>query len=139
MPRLIVHETAKGDLVKIRTKDPDAAADILTFLQEVEGDLDLLDRLTDRDFASERVESIDWIRSLQKSGLNVWRCKLYALESSHVLPYRIIYAFDRKTHNIWILAIAPRKELQNYDVDNPYIQRAATSYQSLGLPPVPMY
>lgn len=134
MYRFHVHSDAKADLEKIRETDPETAADLLVFLQELQGDQDLLDRLSQHGYsteASDWVENIDVqrIQSLWRRGLNLWRLKLWDLEREG-LKYRVVYAFVPKGRVYHVLAIVARTDF-NYELDHPVTQRVLTALADL--------
>lgn len=131
MYRLFVHDDAQTDLEELWSTGTQAAARIAVLLQELEGDQDLLDRLTQHEYYG-RSHSADfhvskWVEQWRQ-GRDLWRLKVWDLEG-HGLKYRIIYAFVPKRRHYHVLAIAPREF--NYDSRHPLTQRIRSAYGSL--------
>lgn len=115
------------DLWKIT---PQAAARITVLLEEVEGDQDLLDRLTQHGYGSDRTEDFHvskWFEHWNKRK-DIWRLKIWDLEDAG-LKYRIVYAYIPKIREYHILAIAPRAF--NYEATHPLTQRLLKAYEDL--------
>jgi hypothetical protein len=111
-------------------KDPVTVGQILALLEQLEGDPDILDRLTQHDFGAYRTEDFHiskWYQ-LWNQGNDIWRLKLWDLEDKG-LRYRVIYAFMPRQQNYHILAIAPREF--NYDPEHPITKRILRAYQDL--------
>jgi mRNA-degrading endonuclease RelE of RelBE toxin-antitoxin system len=131
MVKLVIHADARGDIAKIRTSSPKAAARIIFALEEIlRDDQDLLDRLTQHDFGlyeSAFLHVSKWLEEWTK-GNNLWRFKLWDLER-HGLPYRIIYAFYPIKQIILVLGVAHRSF--NYDPNHPIARRILDAYHDL--------
>lgn len=127
MIALFVHDDAKADLLALRVSEPQAAGRILALLEQLEGDPDLLDRLTQHDYSSADIHVSRW-QSQWRKGRNLWRLKVWDLESKGI-HYRIIYAFEPKKQHYHVLAIAPREF--DYDADHPIGQRILRAYEEL--------
>lgn len=131
--RLRIHESAESDLDAIATVDADAAAFLLTFLEELEGDQDLLDRLTQHGYHVRA--SDDWAANFnvevwaaqQQRGRNLWRLKSWELEAG---DYRVIYAFQALRRVYVVLGVFHRSGF-NYECDSPLGRRIAEDYESL--------
>jgi hypothetical protein len=127
---LYVHDDAKADLLALREREPEAAGRILALLEQLEGDADLLDRLTQHDFGAYHSEDFHvskWQDQWRK-GRDLWRLKVWDLEDKG-LRYRIVYAFQPRKHHYHILAIAPREF--DYDENHPISRRILKTYQEL--------
>lgn len=130
MLALFIHDDASADLDALWERQPQAAARIVALLEELEGNHDLLDRLTQHDYGA--YQSADfhvskWQEQWRK-GRDLWRLKVWELEE-HGLRYRVVYAFMPKKHQYHILAIAPREF--DYDANHPIGQRIIRAYQAL--------
>ena len=130
MIALFVHDDASADLTALWGKEPEVAAQIVALLQELAGDLDLLDRLTQYDFGAHRSKPFhvdrwwgEWNRNR-----NLWRLKIWDLEDKG-MRYRIIYAFEPKKQHYHVLAIAPRDF--GYDPKHALSQRILRAYEEL--------
>lgn len=127
MIALFIHDDAKADLLALRKSEPRTAGRILALLEQLEGDPDLLDRLTQHDYGSADFHVSRW-QSQWREGRNLWRLKVWDLEGNG-LRYRIIYAFEPRTHHYQLLAIAPREF--DYDAKHPIGQRILHAYEEL--------
>lgn len=130
MNSLFIHDDAKSDLESIWEKHPEAAARIVALLQELKGNHDLLDRLTQHDFAPpsrSQFHVSKWFE-LWNQGMDLWRLKIWDLEKQG-LRYRIIYAFIPSNQQYHILGILPREF--DYDTSEPIAQRIIRAYQAL--------
>ena len=130
MVALFVHDDAKADLLALRDSEPQAAGRILALLEQLEGDPDLLDRLTQHDYGaygSADFHVSKWQEQWRK-GRDLWRLKVWGLEEKG-LYYRIVYAFEPRKQHYHILAIAPREF--DYDADHPIGQRILRAYEEL--------
>ena len=103
---------------------------IVALIHELQGDKDLLDRLTQHGYGADGTADFDvsmWVGE-QKRGRNLWRLKALDLEGKG-LPYRVIYAFEPSLKRHKILAIAPRSF--NYDENHPLTQRIRDAYDKV--------
>jgi hypothetical protein len=128
--KLFVHDDAKADLEQLWTDAAQAAARITVLLQELEGNQDLLDRLTQHDFGAYQTAQVHvskWFEHWNK-GKDLWRLKVWDLEGKG-LQYRIVYAFIPGKKHYHALAIAPRDF--NYDARHPLTQRILRAYDGL--------
>lgn len=130
MFRLFVHDDAAGDLEQLWQSAPKAAARIVVLLEELEGNQDLLDRLTQHDFGAHRTAVFHvskWLK-LWNRGKDLWRLKVWDLEDKG-LRYRIVYAFVPSNKRYHVLAIAPRNF--NYEPTHELTKRILKSYEAL--------
>ena len=130
MIALCVHDDAVADLEALWASEPRAAARIAVLLEELEGDMDLLDRLTQHGYGVRGYDDFNVSKWLKywNTGRDLWRLKIWDLEEKG-LKYRIIYAFVPRTHHYHVLAIAPRNF--NYDTDHPISRRILRAYEEL--------
>ncbi|MHB8409001.1 MAG: hypothetical protein ACYDHY_13065 [Acidiferrobacterales bacterium] len=131
MNALFIHDDAAADLEALWQREPYAAGQIVALLEELEGNHDLLDRLTQHKFGASHTSEFHvskWQEQWRK-GRDLWRLKLWDLEDKG-LRYRIIYAFMPKRQHYHVLAIAPREF--NYDSQHPLTQRILRAYKELG-------
>ena len=127
---LFLHDDAKADLLALRHNQPKVAGRVLALLEQLEGDPDLLDRLTQHGFGAHETAEIHvskWQAQWRK-GRDLWRLKMWDLEKKG-LRYRIIHAFIPSKQHYHVLAIAPREF--DYDADHPISQRILHAYQAL--------
>lgn len=131
MLSLFIHDDAKADLTALLEKDPRAAGRILALLEQLEGDSDLLDRLTEHDYGARgRAEFhvSKWQEQWHK-GRDLWRLKVWDLENKG-LRYRIVYAFVPLKRRYHVLAVTPRRDF-NYEERDPLSQRIFRAYEEL--------
>lgn len=130
MLRLIVHNDARDDLEKLWDVEPVAAARIAVLLEELEGDSDLLDRLTQHDFGAYHTEDFHvskWQEQWRK-GKDLWRLKVWDLEDKG-LRYRVVYAFMPRQKDYYVLGIVQRDF--NYEPNHELTRRILAAYENL--------
>ena len=130
MVALFIHDDATADLESLFDSEPQAAGRIAVLLEELEGDSDLLDRLTQHDYGEYRTADFHvskWFEHWNK-GRDLWRLKLWDLEDVG-LQYRVIYAFVPGKLHYHVLAIVPREF--NYEKSHPTTQRILRAYEAL--------
>lgn len=130
MIALFVHDNAKADLRALRDSEPQAAGRILALLEQLEGDADLLDRLTQHDYGTHHSADFHvskWQAQWRKKR-NLWRLKVWDLEKKGI-RHRIVYAFEPQKQHYHVLAIAPREF--NYDENHPIGKRILRAYEEL--------
>lgn len=128
---IFIHDDAKADLLALRDSEPQAAGRILAFLEQLEGDPDLLDRLTQHDYGAHGSADFHvskWQAQWRK-GRDLWRFKVWDLEEKG-LRYRVVYAFVAGKQHYHVLAITPRRDF-NYEESDPICQRVLRAYQEL--------
>ncbi len=121
--RLFVHQDAIADLIQLKKDSPPVAARIKAFLEELDGNQDLLDRLTQQGFANVRFD-VKKFEVLWHKGHDIWRLRLWAVQA-----HRIIYAYMPKSNHYLVLAIAPRDF--NYDPAHEITKRLLDVYRQL--------
>lgn len=137
MYRLEIHEHAKGDIRALLKTVPKAAYRIVALLEELEGDQDKLDRLTQQGYGGSPSKPVKgasfnvkyWVQA-RNDGLNLWRLRDFDL-SNQGLEYRIIYAFFPNESTYFILGIAEREF--NYEQSHPITARIYSDYRLLEL------
>ncbi len=131
MIALFVHNDAKDDLLALRETEPQAAGQILALFEQLEGDPDLLDRLTQHDYGAYGTADFHvskWQEQWRK-GRDLWRLKVWDLEEKG-LRQRIVYAFIPGKQHYHVLAITPRRDF-DYEERDPITQRILRAYQEL--------
>ncbi len=130
MISLIVHDDAAADIKSLFDSEPDTAGCVVSLLQELKGDPDLMDRLTQIDYGAYETAKfhVDAWWAEQKKGRNLWRLKIWDLENQR-LPYRIIYAFEPMLKKHHVLAVVNRDF--DYDKDHPVTQRIRNAYDEI--------
>lgn len=132
MYKILLHDDAKADLLDIYSVDVTAGARIAAVLQEIEGDQELLDSLTQHNYGRDHTALFNvskWFE-LWKNQKDIWRIKIWDLEDKG-LRYRIIYAYIRGKREYRVLAITPRNEINYDDLKDPLSQRIQRAYEEL--------
>jgi len=130
MIRLFVHVDAETDLEKLWVVAPKAAARISVLLEELEGNQDLLDRLTQHDFGNFRSADFHvskWLNQWNK-GRDLWRLKVWDLEDKG-LKYRVVYAYVPGKSQYHVLGIVSREF--DYDPRHELSRRIIAAYENL--------
>ncbi|MBV2234497.1 MAG: hypothetical protein KUL75_03020 [Sterolibacterium sp.] len=130
MLRLFIHNDAEDDLERLWDSEPAAAAQVAVLLEELEGNPDLLDRLTQQDFGAYGLEDFHvskW-KEQQRKGRNLWRLKIWDLEDKGI-RYRIVYAFMPRQQDYSVLGIVPREF--DYDASHEITRRIVAAYENL--------
>ncbi len=132
MYKIVLHDDAKADLLAIYRVDTTAGARIAAVLQEIEGNQELLDSLTQHNYGRDHTALFNvskWFE-LWKKQKDIWRIKIWDLEDKG-LRYRIVYAYIRGKREYRVLAITPRNEINYDDLKNPLSQRIQRAYEEL--------
>jgi hypothetical protein len=129
---LSLHADAAGDLRALMVSDPTAAGKIFAFLEQAKRDPKVIASLTDHDFGEDRRKpySVSKWNEYWKSGLNLWRVKLWTFPKGSI-RYRIIYAYQPNTQHHYVLAIVNRSF--DYDPNHAVTQRILLAYRSMGI------
>ncbi len=134
MPTLAIHRDAADDLqgIKANGELADYGA-ILAFLQQAKTDPRLLETMAEHWFGEDGSAnySVQKVTSFHQRGKQLWRVKVLTLKGLAV-RYRVLYAFDPRVHNYYVLGIPPREIA--YDPNHPRIQRLVAVYDALDLP-----
>jgi len=122
-----LHEDAKSDLRKLCVDDPKNGGRVLAFIQQLQADPFLIDKLTTHDFGPEAGfrANIKKILSFWNKGKDLWRLKISDVDK----PYRIIYAYIPKSREIYILGVVHRSF--DYDHNHPATQRILAAYDEI--------
>ena len=126
-----VSRAAEADLEAIFDEDPDTAGVSLAFLQELQGDPDLLDCLTITDFGKygeEDFSATSWWN--EQPERNLWRVKVWDLENRG-LKYRMVYAYAGRPKQYHVFAIVHRSDIDYDDEQHPITQRVRRLYDDL--------
>jgi len=127
---LFIHVDAEDDLERLWEEEPNAAARIGALLEELEGNQDLLDRLTQHDFGNYRTADFHvskWLDQWNK-GRDLWRLKVWDLEDKG-LQYRVVYAFMPGKSQYHVLGIVSREF--DYDPHHELSRRIIAAYENL--------
>jgi len=126
---LHVHDDAYADLDKLWDEDEAAAARIEALLEEIEGDTDLLDRLSQNGYGRPGRDDFNvvWLENQIRVGNNLWRLKMW-----DVKDHRVIYAFfpSSPTSGTYHVLGVMRRAI-NYDRNHEFIQRIESAYTKL--------
>lgn len=135
MYELIVGDDATDDLGKILETNPHAAYRLGVFLQELECNQDLLERLSWDGYGGKphlpdkgATFSVSKVYSLYRTGKNIWRLRDFEL-SRERFEYRIIYAFIPSKDLYFVLAVVERAF--DYDPNHPVTHRVLDAYRKL--------
>lgn len=129
MSRVAIHRDAEVDLAAIRSAGDSRSADrIEVMLEQIATDPDLRDRLTQHDYGMHGTADFHvsrWQSQQRKHNRNLWRLKVWDLEEKHI-RYRVVYAFEPLSGDIFVLGITPRRGF-NYE-DDTFTQRVIACY-----------
>lgn len=135
MYELIVGDDASDDLEEILAVNAPAAYRLAVFLQELEADQKLLEKLSWDQYGGKPHEpekgatfSVSKVYSLYRKGKNIWRLRDFEL-SREGFEYRIIYAYIPSKDLYFVLAVVERAF--DYDQSHPVTQRVLDAYQKL--------
>lgn len=108
-----------------------AAGKIAALLQQAKHDPKLIDSLLDHDFGAEHSAAYHVSKWLEfwKVGYNIWRLKVWLEKGS--LRYRIVYAYEPRSLQYYVLAIVHRNF--DYKHDHEITSRILKAYQDLGI------
>lgn len=142
MYRLIVHDDATADLRRMMMEDRDAAIRMGRFIQQLQADQELLDRLTQTTYGGRpnaprppsALFNVGMWRAAQDAGYNLWRLRGYFAEG---LPYRLIYAFTPP--GLYVLLAVVEKAAYgadgdarfNYELSHPVAERVMRALDHL--------
>lgn len=132
VPILMIHPDAAGDLRQLMVKDSSAAGKVAALLQQVKYDPKIVASLLDHDFGVDRtaIYHVSKWFEFWNVGYNIWRLKVW-LEPKGSLPYRIVYAYEPKSLQYYVLAIVHRDF--DYKRDHEITTRILKAYQDLGI------
>jgi hypothetical protein len=132
MYKLFIHGDAEADLESLRREHQEIADEVLIRLQELQGDQELLDALTDDNFGANQSAEIHvrkWAR-LWKAGQDIWRLKFWKL-ADYGIPLRIVYAYLPGARRYYVLAVVHKEDINYDDPDDPLSQRILRAYWNL--------
>lgn len=125
---LKVSNNADNDLKKIPNRER-----IEVFINYISERQDLLDLLTkwDEEHNAPPAFNVKAIASFHKRKLNIYRIRPLLKD---IKNYRIIYAFNQKENEFYVLAVIDRNSY-DYDLHDPISNRIIEEHDSLGLLP----
>lgn len=123
--QFLITDGAAEDLEECAKEDKFAAAYIATFLQELRGSPEYLERMIDEGHSDEKVEDICGVWSLQNKRINAYRTKFVTLRH-----WRLIFIVDRRTARIGLFAIMHRDE--DYEANDALWRDIEREFDALG-------
>jgi hypothetical protein len=130
---LSIHKDAEDDLDALWEADPEGAAMIDVFLEEVaSASQDVLERLTSdgyRSYTNDPDFDIKRWKALWKN-YPLWRLRLFNVPGV-AASHRIVYTFHPQELRYYVLGIVPRDF--NYDPGHPLSKRIIAACGNLGL------
>lgn len=132
MPALTIHPDAADDLRQLMVNDRFAAGKVTALLQQAKHDHKIIDSLLDHDFGADYTANYHVSKWYEfwNVGFNIWRLKVW-IEPKGSLHYRIVYAYDPKSLQYYVLAIVHRNF--DYKRDHAITKRIIKAYNDLGI------
>lgn len=132
VPTLTIHPDAADDLKKLMLSDQFAAGKVLALLQQAKHDPKIIDSLLDHDFGAEHSAAYHVSKWYEfwNVGLNIWRLKIW-IEPKGSLRYRIVYAYEPKSLQYYVLAVVHRDF--DYNTNHEITSRILKAYKDLGI------
>ena len=112
--------------------DPFAAGKVAALLQQAKHDPKIIDSLLDHDFGADHTTAYHVSKWFEfwNIGYNIWRLKIW-IEPKGSLRYRIVYAYEPKFLQYYVLAIVHRDF--DYKSDHEITNRILKAYRTLGI------
>ena len=112
--------------------DPFAAGKVSALLQQAKHDPKIIDSLLDHDFGADHTTAYHVSKWFEfwNIGYNIWRLKIW-IEPKGSLRYRIVYAYEPKFLQYYVLAIVHRDF--DYKSDHEITNRILKAYRTLGI------
>lgn len=132
VPTLTIHPDAANDLRQLMLSDQFAAGKVVALLQQVKYDQKIIDSLLDHNFGADHTGAyhVSKWHELWKVGFNLWRLKIW-VEPKGSLRYRIVYAYEPKSLQYYVLAVVHRDF--DYKRDHEITSRILKAYKDLGI------
>lgn len=113
-------------------KDRFAAGKVTALLQQAKHDPKIIDSLLDHDFGVDHTATYHVSKWFEfwNVGFNIWRLKIW-IELKGSLRYRIVYAYEPKLLQYYVLAVVHRDF--NYQRDHEITNRIIKAYKNLGI------
>lgn len=111
-----IHNDVVDDLKAIRATDPVVFGRLIALLQQLKADASWIDRLQDHGYDGDNLTPVSvkkW-HGAWRIGLPLWRIKFWTLERDG-LQYRVIYLYDWRDKNFYVMAVVPRNGSFDYD------------------------
>lgn len=132
VPTLTIHPDAANDLRQLMLSDRFAAGKLAALLQQAKHDPKIIDSLLDHDFGADHTASYHVSKWYEfwNVGFNIWRLKVW-IEPKGSLRYRIVYAYEPKSLQYYVLAVVHRDF--DYKRDHEITSRILKAYKDLGI------
>jgi hypothetical protein len=132
VPTLTIHPDAANDLRQLMVKDRFAAGKVTALLQQAKQDPKIIDSLLDHDFGADYSATYHVSKWYEfwNVGFNIWRLKIWT-EPKGSLRYRIVYAYEPKSLQYYVLAVVHRDF--DYKPDHAITNRIIKAYKDLGI------
>ncbi len=132
VPTLTIHPDAADDIRQLMLNDRYAAGKVVALLQQAKHDPKIIASLLDHDFGADHTTAYHVSKWYEfwNAGLNIWRLKIW-LEPKGSLRYRIVYAYEPKSLQYYVLAIVHRDF--DYKSDHEITSRILKAYKDLGI------
>lgn len=132
VPTLTIHPDAANDIRQLMLNDRFAAGKVVALLQQAKHDPKIIASLLDHDFGADHTTAYHVSKWYEfwNAGLNIWRLKIW-LEPKGSLRYRIVYAYEPKSFQYYVLAIVHRDF--DYKSDHEITSRILKAYKDLGI------
>lgn len=130
VPTLTIHPDAANDLRQLMLSDRFAAGKLAALLQQAKHDPKIIDSLLDHDFGADHTAAYHVSKWYEfwNVGFNIWRLKIW-IEPKGSLRYRIVYAYEPKSLQYYVLAIVHRDF--DYKSDHEITSRILKAYKDL--------
>ncbi len=109
-----------------------AAGKVTALLQQAKHDPKIIDSLLDHDFGADHSATYHVSKWYEfwKVGFNIWRLKIWTAPKGS-LVYRIVYAYEPKLLQYYVLAVVHRDF--DYKRDHEITNRIRKAYKDLGI------
>jgi len=132
VPTLTIHPDAADDLRQLMANDRFAAGKVTALLQQAKRDPKIIDSLLDHDFGADHSATYHVSKWYEfwNVGFNIWRLKIWTAPKGS-LVYRIVYAYEPKSLQYYVLAVVHRDF--DYKRDHEITSRILKAYKDLGI------
>ncbi|EXS68544.1 hypothetical protein [Sphingobium sp. Ant17] len=100
-----IDDEVKLDIEDMLKESPDEADEVIVYLEELRGDIELCKRLIDEGYEDERIRKVEPFYALQQQRYNAYTVRLWEVDK-----WRLITAADYRQHLIAVLYIMRRDE-----------------------------
>lgn len=129
MINIDIVDSAFQDITRLRSQNMPAAVTILSVLEQIKADPDVLDKLTthgDNFIGSVRLGVKRW-QAMRNKG-NLWRFRIFDTPAS---SYRVVYGYHWQTRQICIFAVVDKEDFDYDDLDSDIARRISADWKSL--------